>query len=259
MLVGVLLVACAPQAEPQPSVTPSPGITPTATPVPRLVRPASATPPGASSAPVERAVTLNDPIEAFFVPGRVQELYTLETDRARRVGVLLEPLDDGDPLTLAVQVFDEAGERVPVAVAELGQPTLRDEWDLPGPGVYTLRLIGQTAGPRALRLMVVARAQPEVGGGALVYGETASGEIAVFGQRDRWTFDGQADDAVLITLAATEDVVLELYGPGERFLASAEDQLALTLPQDGAYFVVVRMYDDAATGLYRLTLAHDAP
>jgi hypothetical protein len=193
----------------------------------------------------------------------MREVYLLFADRPRRVSVTLAPLDGGDPLRLSAQLYDASGALVPRVSAEVGPPLLRDEWDLPETGEYVIQVFGPETEPRAFALTALSRPVAETGGSVIAYGESLSGEIAVRGQRDRWVFAGRARDRVRISLAApTADAILEVYDPAGRLLAQNDDSqdfsrnpaLELTLPADGNYTIVARMYGDDATGTYRLTL-----
>lgn len=85
------------------------------------------------------------------------------------------------------------------------------------------------------------------------------------GSWDVWTFEGQADQVVTITLNSLHfDAFLELYTPGDTlrpFLANDDGgrvtnaQLAeVVLPITGTYEIHVRAVDDDGSGAYRLFL-----
>ncbi|MBN1201498.1 MAG: hypothetical protein JXJ20_06545 [Anaerolineae bacterium] len=254
---------CTPTGTPSP---PPPNATPSPSPVPTPTATAVVMPTPADSqtaaAPLERVITLNTPAEVVYIPGQTREVYVFDSDRARRVGVLFEATDGGPSPRLAARLYDSEGEIVPHADASAGQPMLRDEWDLPGPGRYTLLVFGAESQSRALRLTVIARPLPESGGGTIAYGESHSGEIAARGQRDEWVFQGQAGDHVLITMTTpASDGYLELYEPAGRLVTTNDDSylghnpsLDVVLPATGEYTIVARMFDDDQTGAYRLAL-----
>jgi hypothetical protein len=204
---------------------------------------------------------LDVPLEAVYVPGQVAERYVFKIDQPRRVGLWMEPVDGGDALHLQGRIFDTSGNLVTQVVAPVGQPLLREEWDLAA-GQYQLQLFGPEERPRAFTLTLISRPVPINGGGRLSYGETRSGEIAVRGQRDQWVFAGQSGDRVLITvIVPAADGYLELYDAGGQLLAKNDDshlghnpELDVILPGDGDYMIVVRMYDDDQTGVYRIAL-----
>ena len=105
------------------------------------------------------------------------------------------------------------------------------------------------------------------GGGVLRLGQTVLGEIAVPGQVDRWTFEGQAGQVVTLALSHTAgsglDPFLELLGPGGATLAASDDDggglnsliLGFALPADGSYTALVRSWGNQSTGAYILTLS----
>jgi hypothetical protein len=212
---------------------------------------------------VEREVALNSPVEGGYVPGQTRELYVFHNDRAGRVGVRLTATDGGGPLRLQVLLYDANQQIVPKASAPVGQPLLCDEWNLPGPGDYTVQVFGPETQTRTFTLIIVSRPMPELGGGTLGYGESRSGEIAVRGQRDRWVFRGQRGDHVSITMTAPDaDAYLELYDSAGHLIAHDDDgspstrdpALDLVIPANGEYIIVARMYGDDQTGAYRLAL-----
>jgi hypothetical protein len=201
------------------------------------------------------------PVDAVYVPGQALETYVLELAQARRVGIRLDATDGGDVLRLETSIYDGDGGIVLPVSAQVGQPLLRDEWDLK-PGHYTIRLFGPETHPRAFRFTAISRPTPAAGGGTIAYGESRSGEIAVRGQRDQWVFEGEAGERVAITMnAPTADGYLELYDGEGRLLTRNDDSrlghnpvLEFTLPADGQYMIVARTYDDDQTGAYQLTL-----
>jgi hypothetical protein len=217
---------------------------------------------------VEREVELDSPVEGVYVPGQTRELYVFHIEQTRRVGVRLVATDNGNPLQLQVLIYDADRQIVPKVSAPVGQPLLRDEWNLPGAGDYTVQVFGPEIESRTFTLTVVSRPVPGSGGGTIAYGESRSGEIAVRGQRDRWVFRGQAGDHVILTMTApTADAYLELYDSAGHLIAHNDDSspsmrdpvLDLVLPSDGEFTVVARMYGDDQTGTYRLLLEHVLP
>jgi hypothetical protein len=145
----------------------------------------------------------------------------------------------------------------------IGQPVLRNVWEIPGPGVYTIRIFGTETKARAFDLHIFSVPVPETGGGSLACGETRSGEIVVRGQRDKWVFEGRTGDHITISMSAPgKDGILALYDPAGDLIAHSDDTpqsgsdpaLGLTLPVDGAYSIVARMYGDAQAGTYQLLL-----
>lgn len=265
VVIGSLLVgACSTgQTNPTPSATPQV----TSFPFSPLYPPSTpwVTSTGAVRAsPVQREVSFDVLVEGVYIPGQVRELYTLSSDRARRIGVLIEASDDSGPLQLQVRLYDAAGALIPKIAMSDDQPSLRGKWDLPGPGSYTAQVFGPEVQSRAFTLTFISLISPQPGGGKIAYGESRSGEIAVRGQYDQWTFQGQRGDHVVITLTAPGmDSYLLLYGPdGELTVQNDDDPfggmnagLDVLLPADGEYVIVVWMYADNQTGAYRLALA----
>jgi hypothetical protein len=131
------------------------------------------------------------------------------------------------------------------------------------PGEYIIQIFGPETQARAFLLTVRSRPIPEAGGDVIAYGQSRSGEIAARGQRDNWTFEGQAGDSILIMMnTPARDAYLALYDPDGQLVARSDDYpplgqdavLEVGLPVDGVYTIVARMYGDSTTGTYRLAL-----
>jgi serine protease Do len=211
-----------------------------------------------------RPIQLNQPVDAIYMPGETREVYVFTSDRAHRVGIDLAAQDGAGDLRLEAQLYDETDALIPKITAPIGQPSLRDVWDIPGPGIYTVRVFGAETEARAFELAVYSLPVPEIGGGVLACGKSRSGEIAVRGQRDQWLFEGQAGEQVTITmLAPGKDGVLEVYDPAQKLIGHSDDTpqfganpaLEIVLPKEGTYTIVARMYGDEHAGTYRLVLA----
>lgn len=254
VILGLMLGACRTQTSSSPSQPPTRIVTPAVISTPFATRTAAA--------PDERLLDFDIPVEMIFVPEQPQDTLAFNVDRKRRVAVELYPSDNEPNLNLQVRILDETGNIVPKISAPLGEPMLRDEWDLFEPGPYSIQLFGPEDHPRAFTLTLTSRPIPEIGGGTIKFGETHSGVISIRGQRDQWTFSGRADEHVLITLQAVgSDAYLELYDPAGQLIARNDDaggvhsaMLDLSLPNDGEYKIIVRMYDDDQTGSYQLAL-----
>jgi hypothetical protein len=254
----VLLGACQSNNRPQP--TPAPTIQ--RSPIPTLTAeivslPLTHTTP---HVPRERVLQLNKSVEGVYIPNRSQELYSFTLNHPRRIGIVLEAADGGESLNLVTRLYNEAGNLLPQITAQVGQPMMRNEWDLV-PGHYSIEIFGVETAARGFTLTVLERPVAESGGGVLAYGETRSGEIRVRGQRDTWTFQGEVGAQVLITMIAPNaDAYLELYAPDGHLLARNDDRvgrsplLNVTLDASGEYSLVARMVDDDQTGAYQIKL-----
>jgi len=259
VIIGcVILAACSHQGTPR---TFSPPAVPSApvSPAPR----ASLTfaPPLAAPPVVEhRAIEIDAVVDGIFVPGQYEERYTFTSDRVRRISVRLEAVDGGGALRLGIRLTDEQGQIVPRIEAPVGQPLLRDEWDLPRPGTYTIRLFGPETRERAFSLWLSGVPAAQVGGGDIAYGETHSGVIAVRGQRDCWMLSGDPSDRVQITMVSDgADPHLAVYDMAGRLLGEDDDSapgrnaaVEVTLLDSGRLSIVARMADDDQTGAYQI-------
>jgi hypothetical protein len=258
LIIGLAACSTGPDRQPPAftaAVSPSPG--PTATP---LIVQRPPTPTTTVYPPIERHITLNTTVEGVYVPGQVRELYILHNDRPRRISVSFVVQDNSGPLTLRAQVYTPDGALVPQVS---GQPLERSEWDLLIQSDYIIQVFGPETRARAFTLTVTSRPTPEAVDYTIAYGQSRSGAIAERGQRDRWSFKGQAGDHVQIIMTAPNgDGELALYGPDGEFITRDDDHprlgqdpvLALVLPVDGSYTVVARMYGDESTSVYNLTL-----
>ncbi len=250
LIISGWLTACSTtsgrQSPPLPgALSPSPG--PTATP---LIAQRPPTPTTTVYPPVERHITLNTELEGVYVPGQVRELFILHNDHPRRISMGFAAQDDSGPLNLRAQVYTPDGALVPQVS---GQPLERGEWDLLVQSDYIIQVFGPETRARAFTLTVTSRSIPEAVDYAIGYVQSRSGAIAERGQRDRWSFEGQAGDHVQIIMTAPDgDGELALYGPDGAFITRGDDHprlrqdpvLTLVLPVDGSYTIVARMYCD---------------
>jgi len=258
LIVGcVMLAACSAEGAPRVSspATSSAPASPTSRETITFEPPQAALP-----AVEDRAVEIDRDIDGMFIPDEHEERYIFTSERARRISVRLEPVDGLGPLRFGIRVIDEEGQIVPRIDAPVGQPLLRDEWDLPGPGEYTIQLFGAETRERAFSLRVSGVPAAEVGGGSIAYGETRSGAITVRGQRDRWALAGTEGDRALITMVSDgADPHLAVYDMAGRLLAEDDDSapgrnaaVEVTLPEGGRVEIVARMAGDDQTGAYQI-------
>jgi hypothetical protein len=106
--------------------------------------------------------------------------------------------------------------------------------------------------------------QPAIETQAINLNEMVNGQLEV-GKWDIWTFEGQANQVVTITLNSIQfDAYLELYGPGvsqtplvfddDSGRATNAQLQEIVLPLTGTYRIFARSFDDSGEGLYRLYL-----
>lgn len=273
-IIGSLLVGCAvaPSSTATPSLihpilagtiptmTQTVTLTPTRLPHPPASRTTTPTPPKI------RTIQLNQPVDAIYIPGTTREVYVFTSERAQWVGIDLTARDALGHLYLAAQLYDATDTPISKVNATIGQPSLRDVWAVPGPGAYTIRILGAETESRAFSLHVFSVPEPATNSGVLTCNETRSGDIVVRGQRDQWIFEGQAGDHITLSMIAPgNDGILELYDPDGNLIAhsdaasqsSTDPALELSLPVTGTFTIVARMYDDAQAGIYRLVLTCD--
>jgi len=131
---------------------------------------------------------------------------------------------------------------------------------LEAPGCYALR-VSAYSGYGDYEIAVRTGEAP--GGGSLTYGDTVSSNLAL-GERETWTFEAQAGDAVRISMVGSgglTDTYLELLDPDGLYLTgdddSGEGNFALIagymLPVTGTYRISALSYA-SQSGPYTLTL-----
>jgi hypothetical protein len=86
------------------------------------------------------------------------------------------------------------------------------------------------------------------------------GETAV-GSGERWFYEGQASEELVITTGSDWDTLLYLYDVNALEIARDDDggpnlnsQIRFILPEDGRYVIEVRGYQDQHGGVYTLTI-----
>lgn len=102
----------------------------------------------------------------------------------------------------------------------------------------------------------------------MTYNESVEGSIADDRVEERYVFQGQANDQVLVTMVALDsglDSFLYLYGPNGEIVGQDDDgggapdaQLAAVLPVDGLYTIVATRFgrdNGPSSGDYALTIA----
>ena len=169
---------------------------------------------------------------------------------------------------VAVRVTRTGGDVVPaITLTDSEKTVLIDlNWPQDGPadvqfavtlrtsGPHTLSVSGNhnTTGSYALSLQLQQAGESTIQGDVLVFGRTASGEIANSAFRQVWSFRGTQDDVIDISMTATSgdlDGYLTLFTPDDEIVASADSGgesaqdpalYAIRLPSTGVYTVVAR-------------------
>lgn len=104
---------------------------------------------------------------------------------------------------------------------------------------------------------------PDGTGSAIAYNQILSGSINAATQKDRYTFNGNSGDVVLITIAKIEGDLFpqaRLYDPEGKEIrqaisAGAMAEMNVTLPVTGEYIILVGDgFDGTRTGQYTLNL-----
>ncbi len=146
---------------------------------------------------------------------------------------------------------------------------------LPQDGAYTIvatrfrQAEGFSSGPYTLSLNDIEALPVETQ--SLIYGDSVTGEIDDFTFEQRYTFQGNAGDAVIIDMARDDDdfsrldTYLILLGPDGEEVARDDDggegfnsRLSIQLPADGQYTIVAtrfRQADGASSGAFTLRLS----
>lgn len=178
------------------------------------------------------------------------------------VQVKASPLDD--QLDLEIWLLDPNVVRLATTDDHLVGQTEAVEVSLPHDGQYVVlvRDYYGLAGAYEIQLMAM-QSQTAVSAGTLNLGQTVVGQLAT-GTRAAWSFEGQAEMPIQITLAPTQpthDLVLSLLTPdGETALevdehgaGEAEQVAQFVLPTNGRWQLVVEEFF-AQPADYQLTL-----
>ncbi len=147
------------------------------------------------------------------------------------------------------------------------------EADLAATGVYFAALVladDSPPGTYATQLSGSAGRESAGEGEALplAYGDAMQGSLGDDHPADRYTFQGQLNDQVIIRMQAVErgalDPFLYLYGPDGEILGQDDDgagapdaEIAVVLPADGRYTIVASRFggvSGASSGAYTLRL-----
>lgn len=203
------------------------------------------------------SLSLEQITTATLDPGGTDS-WTYESSGDEYVTVEVTALDDWDP---TLEAFDEGGESIAYNDDSDGLNPALVSLHLDAPGRYEF-LVRSFSGYGLYEIRLLGGQAP--GGGSLTYGQTVQGTIDRTGEREEWTFEGRADDAVRISmvgLGSFDDTYLELYGPdGEELVRdddSGEGLFALidgyVLPETGTYTIVARAFG-SDTGPYELSL-----
>ena len=148
---------------------------------------------------------------------------------------------------VVAEVFAPSGISVAVTTGGKIGPVALDQT-----GVYTILV--RSSNPAAAGFSYGLSLQFTRGGcgTALACGQSTSGSIEAFAERDAYSFSGTAGDVVEITAAAEpfSGVVAELFGPAGSSLAvnSGTTIGPTTLPQAGTYTVLVGSSNPSAAG-----------
>jgi PKD repeat protein len=190
--------------------------------------------------------------------------YTFEGQANRIITLTLAKTGGFGPFALQVPVatlYAPSGEAV-VSFAGNDQRQVT----LSAAGTYVIQVrAGDFANTGKYNLGLECRNPAAQVNAAIGCGALPSGNLAKSAQVDQYTFEGQANRIVTLTLAETSDFgsfalqvpVATLYAPsGEAVVSFAgNDQRQVTLSTAGTYVTQVRAGDFASTGTYNLGLA----
>ncbi len=202
----------------------------------------------------------------IVVPGQVDiYVYTGEAGSA----ISLSVMADGSEFDPVIEVYGPDGSLVAFDDdGGDGYNAMLDTFVLPATGQYRIEVRGYRLRSTGAYVLTLTQATPPptpvVGGGQIAIGESVRGDLPV-GQRDTWTFYGEAGQIVTIAMTAEDtdlDTYLELRGPDGSTLAEDDDGGSglnsliegFVLPVTGMYTIIARSYGDSSGGVYTLDL-----
>ncbi len=214
-----------------------------------------------------------EPIEATLSEGATDE-YIFQSPGQETLSATMTTTAPGlDPV---LELYGPDGALI--AFSDDTQPGVLDAALVNAPlqteGTYTL--VARSFGNRgsgsytltATRLTVFTPVEEVL---EIAIGDVVSGEIAVAGEVDRYTFQGAQGQVVSIALDRTDDSapldpLVELFGPDGTSLAASDDDggnlnsliSGFTLPVDGVYTIAARSWGNQYTGPYMLSLTEGA-
>ncbi|MBN1179269.1 MAG: PPC domain-containing protein, partial [Anaerolineae bacterium] len=200
-------------------------------------------------------ISVGETVYGEYVEGR-DEIWLLSLSESETVDIDLIAEDDDWDTFLEVWEADgwmiadddDSGNGYNSRVSQLELP----------PGDYEIHVMAFSGeGEYALSVERAEAAQ------VIEYGEIVSGRIES-GEQDWWEFEGQAVDAIRISMVGLgdfSDTYLELYDDGDMWLTSDDDSgeglfadiRGFVLPETGTYRIAARGYGDRG-GEYELTL-----
>ncbi len=208
----------------------------------------------------EQGALAMDESRAATLEGGVIDVWTFDNPGNTLVNVDLQPRDGLlDPYLV---VRDEEGNVVAANDdrSASGRGAGIDGLWLARPGRYRFEVHAKSGmGDYDLTL---TSAKEEALQRHIAYGESISDTLRGNGERHLWSFEGRAGDQITITMNGEKiDAYLELYAPDGELLLRDDDsgggtdaRIALTLPQDGTYYILAYAVDPMAGGLYDLSL-----
>lgn len=205
------------------------------------------------------------------VDGRVRteqgDQWTFDAQEGDIVTIRLEGDSLRDPL---LELFDPAGIRTARDDdSGLGLDALLSNLRLDQTGTYTIVVSGFGGRTGSYSLSLETGVETGIGqaggGGSLEIGQTVEGEVTS-PAGEQWEFSGEEGTVIFIDVIgrSLDDTVVELYSPTGELLAYDDDSgqgtnsriSGLVLPQNGAYGIVVRGFDNG-TGTYSMSVLNE--
>jgi hypothetical protein len=200
------------------------------------------------------------------VQGRIEptekDLYTFEGQAGLQVSFFVSS-DELGHVQMWLTLFDPDGEKM-IGSQLFGGISLVNV-TLPADGTYTLQfdVAGEATGAYTLRSYAIPPAEPE----PLGFGEEKTGEIAPPTEQDLYTFQGEAEEEIGISVSSEDmrmaEMWLTLLDPDGEEVARNRGMGSVSidrilLPADGLYTLVYDVGGEAL-GSYTIHLQHLAP
>ena len=208
-----------------------------------------------------REMELGDALNGAISTSGEADAYFFDGVHGQAVTIYMEKSESSLDSLLAV--YDQDGRLVGQADDNQGSPDALLNLNLPGNGRYTIEARGYGSSTGGYRLLLTAETLLDGDDSRWVaLGSETTGTLGTAADRDTYYISAVKERILVVGMksgAAALDGVLELYGPDGSLVAQNDDgggghdpQLVHRADQSGVYRLVVRSFNLASSGEYRL-------